>query len=72
MDFEALTVDHDAFHEEAEERLLGVEVGVEELVGLSRGGGVVMANCLLPVLPLRLTLSRPVKGSCPDLPWRTR
>ena len=31
MDFEALTVDHDAFYEEAEERLLGVEVGVEEL-----------------------------------------
>ena len=37
-------MDHDAFREEAEERLLGVEVGVEELVGLSRGGGVVMAG----------------------------
>ena len=31
MDFEVLTVDDDAFNEEAEDRLWGVEVGVEEL-----------------------------------------
>ncbi len=31
MDFEALTVDHDPFYEESEDRLLGVEVGVEVL-----------------------------------------
>ncbi len=31
MDFEVLPVDHDAFYEESEDRLLGVEVGVKEL-----------------------------------------
>ena len=31
MDFEVLAMDDDALHEEAEDRLLGVEVGVEEL-----------------------------------------
>ena len=36
MDFEVLAVDDDAFHEKAEDRLLGVEISVEEL---GRQGG---------------------------------